>query len=218
MNTIDSAFPTITEGTDTPAEKVKTSKALCATVMASPDYVPGSPLDLVLSDFSAETAALEGTNEGVIKADLAANVARNDQAASLLRWSMRKRALLTAVRLTCNGSAQKMKALGFGVLDPAQAALAEVPKGLRSRRNKAAGVAAVSWDVQPGTRMFMVQHATDPNDPTTYATAKSSSKVSFKLPGQTPGATISFRVYAIDPRLPAGQTDWSPWLAVKVSV
>jgi hypothetical protein len=218
LKPIEFAIPVMTGPLDTPAEKVKTSKALATIIKGSPDYVPGSELDTALLDFAAETTKLEDAGQGVVKADLAATMARTEQAACLLRWGIRKRALLNAARLSCDGSAPKMKAFGFGVLDPQEAPLAVVPQHLRPRKRKVAGVAAVVWDVQLGEPTFMVQHATDPNDPATYSAPAPSSKASFKLLGQTPGATIHFRVYAIDPRLPAGRTDDSAWLAILVGV
>jgi hypothetical protein len=39
----------------------------------------------------------------------------------------------------------------------------------------------------------------------------------FELAGQTPGATIHFRVLALDPSLPTGQTEYTPWVPVMVS-
>jgi hypothetical protein len=63
----------------------------------------------------------------------------------------------------------------------------------------------------------MVQHATDPANPSTYSTPQSSSKASFVLHGLPPTTTVHFRVLALDPRLPTGQTDFCGWLAVMVT-
>ena len=38
----------------------------------------------------------------------------------------------------------------------------------------------------------------------------------FKLPGQTPGAIVYVRVLTIDPKLPTGQSEYTPWVAVMV--
>ena len=40
----------------------------------------------------------------------------------------------------------------------------------------------------------------------------------YHLTGQTPGATIYFRVLACDPDLPNGQSAYSGWVAILVGV
>jgi hypothetical protein len=59
----------------------------------------------------------------------------------------------------------------------------------------------------------MVQYTTNLADPATFAAPVLSSKASFKLSGQAPGATIHFRVQA---KLPGGKTDWTAWVPVIV--
>jgi hypothetical protein len=41
-------------------------------------------------------------------------------------------------------------------------------------------------------------------------------KTRFALPGQTVGATLHVRALALDPALPNGQSDYTPWVATIV--
>jgi hypothetical protein len=92
-----------------------------------------------------------------------------------------------------------------------------VPEGLKGRRSKKVGVATVVWKAQPGSAGYLVQYASNPADAATYAAPVVSAKVTFELTGQTPGAMLSFRVAAVDPSSPQRQTEYTPWITVRVS-
>jgi hypothetical protein len=94
--------------------------------------------------------------------------------------------------------------------------LETVPENLRGIRGEP-GTATAKWKTHSGNRGFMLQHAAEVANAATHSTPAYVSAGSFVLDGQTPGATIFFRVAACDPRLPGGQTAYTPWVPVMVS-
>ena len=79
-------------------------------------------------------------------------------------------------------------------------------------------MATVLWDPGDGYRhTYQVQWCTNTADAATYATPMAWNRKVFKLAGQATGATLWFRVRTLDPKLPAGQTDWTAWVPITVS-
>jgi len=210
----DHASPRITEPMDTPERKAKTALALISSIKANIDYAKATEVETATDAFETEAKNLVDANADVTATSLAASKAVGRQLVALRRFEARKRGLLTAVDLRCDGSKDAVTAYGFGVVERHETPIAVVPEGLHRMKSKLAGVAGAAWDPQSGAQGFMVQYATDVNDPATYSTPKANSKASFKLTGLAPGATVYFRVYAVDARLPTGQTDFTPWLKV----
>jgi hypothetical protein len=59
---------------------------------------------------------------------------------------------------------------------------------------------------------FVVQWATDANAPATFSMPVVSTKRKLTLSGLPHGASLSFRVAAIDPASATGQSPWSAWV------
>jgi hypothetical protein len=135
----------------------------------------------------------------------------------LRRWEVRRRGVLNAVNATCDGSKDMVQGFGLGVVGRTPSPPAVVPEGLRGKRSKAVGTATAVWTTRRGHRGFLVQYTTNPANPDAFSAPIASAKAKFELTGQTPGATIYFRVLALDPSLPTGQTDYTSWVAVTVS-
>jgi hypothetical protein len=212
----DYAEPRIKDPIDTADEKVKVAAPLIVAIKACPDFTLALEVQAALDLFATETDNLAAKNKAVATADLAATTARAAQGTAQRRWGARKRALVAAVSLRCDGSKDLVQQYGFGIVEHAPTPLAVVPEGLLRKKTKGSGSVGVEWNVQPSGHDFMVQHATDPANPSTYSTPQSSSKASFVLNGLPPTTTVHFRVLALDPRLPTGQTDFCAWLAVMV--
>jgi hypothetical protein len=82
---------------------------------------------------------------------------------------------------------------------------------------KEVGQAGVKWPRGLARHGFLVQHATNSQDPATYSGWLPSTKSRYMLGGLAPsGSTMSFRVAAIDPSSPTNQTPWSAWCAATV--
>jgi hypothetical protein len=84
-------------------------------------------------------------------------------------------------------------------------------------KSKTGDRAGFRWDPTPGAKGYVLQHATNPADATTYSAELPISDSKFWLTGQTRGATISFRVLACDARLPGGRTAYTAWVPVLVT-
>jgi hypothetical protein len=140
-------------------------------------------------------------------------VARTNQLANLRRWALQRQAVLSAINVFCDGSKDTMLTFGVEVATATIHHPASIPVGITARKGKVSRQVAWQWLLTPKNRYgFMVQHATNVADATTYSQPMSCSKRSFKLLLQTPGTAISLRVMGLDPSLPTGQTDWSPWV------
>jgi hypothetical protein len=217
---IDRATARFTETMVTPAEKVVGAGTAIAAIKASPSWpLPGAAdIQTLVGFWTTETANLS-TGETLIAAlEKQLATARSNQLATLRRWGLRRQGVLNAINVFCDGSKDTMTTFGVTVAGLVPHVGASVPVDLKSMKSKAPGIAGVKWYGTPENRAgFLVQHATNTADATTYSATVPSTKRSFKLPGQTPGATIYFRVLAVDPTLPGGQTAWTAWVAAVVS-
>ena len=77
--------------------------------------------------------------------------------------------------------------------------------------------AGFRWKPTPGAHGYMLQHALNPADATTYSAEISLSESRFWLTNQTRGTTVYFRVLACDARLPNGRTAYTAWVPVIVA-
>jgi hypothetical protein len=132
-------------------------------------------------------------------------------------WAAQTTQCLGAVKEYCSGSQTKCKNMGFGTAGRVSRPSAPLPVNLVAHHNKVAGIAELEWKCDGRRHQYMVQHATNPADASTYAAPVVVSRMRFKLPGQTPGAVLHFRVQVLDPKLPEGHSDWTAWVPVTVS-
>ena len=132
-------------------------------------------------------------------------------------WSAQTATCLGTVKEYCAGSKTKCKNLGFAYAGRVVRPAAPVPSNLLGKRNKKAGIAEAMWKCDGRRHQYQVQHATNPADSATYSGHITVSKRTFQLPGQTSGATVYVRVQVLDPKLPDGHSDWTPWAAITVS-
>jgi hypothetical protein len=138
--------------------------------------------------------------------------------AQLVRsWGKNRRALVSAIDLFADGSKDVVQSLGVDVEERQPKPNATVPANLRPMKGKTPTVASVRWDPTAGAQGYMLQHATNTADPTTYAAPFSLTTVRYHLGGQTSGTTVYFRVAALDDNLPGSQTAFTAWVAVVVT-
>jgi hypothetical protein len=206
---------------DTSAEKVVGAGVHIAAIMASSSWGLPTAADLQVATkaWATETANITAGETLIAGLEKQLEAARSDQLATLRRWGLRRQGVLNAVNLFCDGSKDTMKTLGVAVAVDAPHVEPGVPVDVKPIKSSKTGVSGVRWYGTPANRSgFQVQHATNTADPATYSAPIACSKRSFYLSGQLPAATIYFRVLAVDPMMPGGQTAWSAWVAAVVSL
>ena len=214
---IDRAVPVLTEPSQTPAARIAAGTVHIAALRNSPEWASAPEVQTATEGWLVENDSLDASVKAIAELESKLSAARSAQVAAMRRWDTRKRAVLSAVEAACDGSKDQVQRFGLAVATRKPLPLAVVPEGLQARRSATAGVASVVWTTRKGNRGYMVQHATNPDDPSTFSAPIISSKGKFQLSGQTPGETLYCRVKAIDPDLPNGQTDYTTWVAMMVS-
>jgi hypothetical protein len=213
----DHATARFTERMVTEPEKVSGAQAHITSIKASANWAAATAVQTATNAWATETTAVDTTAQLIASLEKQIGVARANQLVNLRRWSQQRQATLSAIDVFCDGSKDTMLTFGVAVAAPTAHEPASTPVGLISRKDKVSRAVAWQWFLTPANRYgFMVQHATNVADATTYSQPTSCSKRSFKLLSQTPGTTISLRVMALDPALPTGQTDWSAWVPIMV--
>lgn len=198
-------------------EMVSLAHAQITAIYNSPDIGVATEVKASADAWAIENDNLEAIHKNVQDLINQLALARASEAGALRRWKARKRGTVAAVTTFCDGSKDQILSFNFAVAGRTPYPLATVVQGLQGKRSNTVNTATVVWKTTRGNQGFMVQYATDAADPATYSAPISSSKGTFVLTGQTPGATLYFRVLALDARLPTGQTDYTPWVAVTVS-
>jgi hypothetical protein len=210
----DSAIARFTEPMDTEAEKVSGAETHIAAIKASANWGAATAVQTATNAWATGTTTVDTEAQTIANLEKELGVARTNQLANVRRWTFLRQAVLGAINAFSDGSRDTMLTFGVAVASATAHAPASSPIGLMVRKGKVSRTVAWQWFLTPKNRYgFMVQHATNVADATTYSQPMMCSKRSFKLLLQTPGATISLRVMALDPALPTGQTDWSGWVA-----
>jgi hypothetical protein len=213
----DRATARFTARMETEAEKVSGAQAQITSIKASTNWAAATAVQTATNAWATETTAVDTGAQLIASLEKQLGVARTNQLVNLRRWTLQRQATLNAIDVFCDGSKDTMLTFGVAVAARTAHAPASVPVGLMSRKGKVSRTVAWEWFLTPMNHYgFMVQHATNVADATTYSPPTACSKRSFKLTSQTPGTTISLRVMALDPALPTGQTDWSAWVPIMV--
>jgi hypothetical protein len=212
----DYAAATMPGPTSTPVEKVDTGNAAIAGVNGSPELAAAPEVQTALGLFATENDNLDANNKK--KEDLRQQLSQAEAEGVTIarRWNLRRKGLLNAIDVHCDGSKEKVQRFNLGVVERGKLPPAAVPAGLHQAHGPKPTTVVVAWDKTKGADGYVVQHATDPADPATYAAPAICKRTRFALPGQALAATIHFRVAAIDPDLPGGQSEYAPWVAATV--
>lgn len=213
----DHAFAT-TPSADGTAEEVVTLGTTIIDGISGSTEIPKAPgVAAALGLFATENGNLEANNKKKAQLLIQLQQIEADEITLRRRWGLRRLGVLHEVNIHCDGSKEKVQAFNLEVIDrkkPPQATVPEKVHGMMPRK-KAAGVA---WSPVEGAHGYMVQHATDPSDPATHAPPAMCRKTRFWVTGLVPGSTIAFRVLALDPSLPNGQTDYCAWVTLLAGV
>jgi hypothetical protein len=120
--------------------------------------------------------------------------------------------VISTVTVFCGGSADKVKGFNLDVVTHARIGALAVPTDLTVNPGKVLGEVLAKWARGLAKHGFVAQHATDPSNAATISAPIAVTKTSFKLEGMPSGGNVSFRVAAIDPASPTGQTGWTTWI------
>lgn len=212
----DRATAVPTERLVTRKEKIDGGRAQIGAIQKSADYPQAADVKAKTEDWGAVIDGWEANGKQIAALELQLDAHKANEPVFARRWDTKKRAVFSAITDYADGSIDKVHGFGCGVLGHEPLPPASVPQNLRDKHSKVHGTAAAEWDTMYGKYGFLVQHAADPANAATYAEPVVSSKSTFKLAGQVRGATIYFRVLTLDPKLPGGKTDWTPWVPVVV--
>jgi hypothetical protein len=212
---VDLATPHITEPMQTPEDMVTTGNDTIAKINASGNSAPEVAGNV--TSWAAVIVLLDKNNQNKAKGHEMVRLAEAAEPGLIRRYRVRRNLVLGAVQSAGDGTAAGVQSFNLEVHQRTQAPLAVVPENLRAMKAKMPTYASVRWDVVPGAKGYMLQHCTNPADPTTYAPPISVTAARYHLTGQTPGITVYFRVLACDARLGGtGQTAYTAWLPVVV--
>jgi hypothetical protein len=212
----DVANPQITEPTRSAEEMVTTGNDLIPKIKASPNYAKSPEVQAAVANWDTANTNLDTNNKAKAKAKNDFETADTNEPALKRRWGVRKDAVLVAIKAEGDGSKDIVQSFNVAVEQKKPRVQATVPVGLRGMKVHMPTYASVRWNPTPGAHGYLLQHATNPSDPTTFSVAIPCKGARFHLGGQTAGTTVYFRVLACDESLPNGQTAYCGWVAVHV--
>jgi hypothetical protein len=211
--------PSINKPRSTNAQIGETTKSSVLAMKASSDWSSAVEVQAAVAKWSS--SADDVTANAAIIAQLKDQLMAAVSKQRTLRhtWSVYLKQVLASLDAFCANSPAKIQ--GFGCLPVSNTAhaLLGAPTNLATSPGLLLGEARLTWARGLAIHGFIVQHATDTANPATYATPVPCSKVKFTLaPTATSpsGSTVYFRVAAIDPHAPLGQSPWSAWIAATV--
>jgi hypothetical protein len=131
-------------------------------------------------------------------------------------WSAAQKRVISESEVVTQGSADQVRELGFDVLTRIGPGLLAAPVVISAVSGKAVGEAVLTWHRGLAKHGFIVQRATDLANQATYSSPEPRTKAKYTLVGGNSGAVVHFRVAAIDPASPSGQSPWSDWAVATV--
>ena len=178
----------------------------------SPDWAAATDVQTAVAVWSKATDAVEADTKVI--ADLRAQLKNAEAALASHRrdWVASKLQVTATVTVFCGGSVDKVKGFNLDVRTHARIGLLGALIDLTVNPARDPGQVQVAWAKGAARHGFLAQHATDPNVPATISAAIPCTKPKLLVSGLTPGASLSFRVAAIDPASPTGMSPWSAWV------
>jgi hypothetical protein len=123
-----------------------------------------------------------------------------------------RKQVLSTVTVYCAGSADTEKGFGLDVVHRGRLGPQPTPVGLTVNPGTEPGEIVAKWTKGIAIHGFVAQHATDTSNAATLSPSIPCTKPKFVLDGLTSNASMSFRIAAIDPASPTGQSPWSAWV------
>ncbi len=168
----------ITKGkSDTDAEKVTLTVNHLAAAKLSADWANAPLVQSAFALWSAGATDLGNNSTLIANLKSQLSMAETQQKALRLAWAVQQRGVLVAVALYCAGVAKTMLGLGFGARTFGAIGALPAVEGLTTKLGKIAGETIVAWLRGDAHHGFLVQHATDINNPATFSTPQPCTKI-----------------------------------------
>jgi hypothetical protein len=208
------AVPVMAKARRTDVDKLDATNSLVGAMKASSDWV-SAPASVQTATTAWSAAALAIANNAITISQLRSQLAQAEAAQRTLRrkWSDVTRQILGALAAWCDGSADMVTRLGFGVMSHAALGTLAVPSNLTTALGAMPGESTVKWVRGNAHHGFVVQHATDVANAATYSVPVPCTKSRFTLEAAVSASVVHFRVAAIDPSSKTGIGAWSDWVA-----
>jgi hypothetical protein len=208
------AKPTSKKPFQTDDEKITGQREHMDALKASSHWATATDVQSAASAWAATTDQMDTNGKQIAKLHSDLATATSLQTTLRMKWLSGRKHTITSVGVFASGDPTIITDLAFTVLTRAAVGSEiTVPTGIVTSPGTVQGEVLFAWDEGSNRHGFMVQHATNPADPTTYSATIPCTAPSFTLDGQTPGAVVHIRVASIDPALKSHVTDWSPWVA-----
>ncbi len=210
----DRATPVLHRPTKTDNQRVTVTRDVTSTAAKNPGWQNATDLQTVSKAWNQIADSIEANTTVVVGLRSQLKIAEAKQVSLRRAWRVTKKQVLSTADVLCAGSADDLRAYGFDVLvHGAPGQPVGVPGPLSTAPGGASGEVSAKWPKGDARHGFVVQHATDVANPATFSAPIPCTKCKITLTGQTPATSVYFRVAAIDPSSPTGQTAWSAWVA-----
>ena len=208
--------PGISKPTVTDAQKVDTTRTSTVAMKASTDWQSAADVQTSVAGWNKSADDIEANAKIVAQLTDQLKTAVSKQRTLRQKWSVCTKQVVTSVDSYCENSLVKIQGFGLAAIKHALHPLLDAPVDIATSPGPLPGEASVTW-TRGLAAGFLVQHATDTANPATYSPSIPCSKVKFTLTGASPsGSSVYFRLAAIDPHAPLGQSPWSAWVAATV--
>jgi hypothetical protein len=209
---VDQAVATVHGVTTTDVQKVQVTHQIFQAMQSSPDWSLSPTLQAAAKAWDADATTLDAGATAIASLRTQLRNATAKQASTRRDWRASKTLVEGIVTVVCAGAADRVKALSLDVVSHARLGALAAPTGLVAGTGLLNGEAIVSWVKRLAKHGFVVRLATDANAPATFSMPVVSTKRKLTLGGLPHGASLSFRVAAIDPASATGQSPWSAWV------
>lgn len=210
---VDHAAPTIKKPKRTDAQKVQCARSMAEAMAQGPEWSAATDVQSATKLWTKSADDLEA-NAGVIS-NLRNQLAVAESRQRTLRrgWRATAAQVLSTVNVFCDGSADRVRAFAFDVRTNGPIGAQAPVEGLVMSSGAELGEVEGRWLRGTARHGFVVQRATDPQDPATHSALIPWTKCTFTLRGAPSGSVVHLRVAAVDPTSPSGYGPWSAWTA-----
>jgi len=200
--------------THTDFHKVSVARDVVSLAQKHPGWATAADLQSASTAWTNAANALEANATLMVQLKSQLRSAAAKQRSSRRDWRAARKQVLGAVDVLSAGSADEIKAFGFGVRSRSpNGKPVSVPTEVSSKPGKALGEVFFSWPRGASRYGFVVQTAVDVANPATLSAVIPCTTTKYTAKPGSPGALVYFRVAAIDPSSPTGQTAWCAWVS-----
>ena len=209
---VERAVATIHKARGNDSVKVSTTSSVTQAMKQSPDWASATGVQTAVTAWSKAADALGAGATGIANLRAQLKTAEAAQAALRRDWDTTRLGVTTAVTVFAAGSAETVLGFNLDVVSHARIGPLGAPIDLTVNPGKDPGQVQAAWAIGVAVHGFVAQHATDPNTAATLSAPIPCTKSKLLVSGLTSGASLSFRVAAIDPTSATGMSPWSAWV------